>query len=227
MSETGPEPDRDTSQADQEYFHAIEAAFVRLRGAPLLLSPADWRQAQEWRRDGIPLATVLEGLEEVFERRRQREAENLVSSLRYCRRAVRAAWKRNQDLEGLAQLKPAESLDVLRRLERLAAALPAEPRWDALRAEILQLEGGDAAVEERLQALDEAALDRLEAELETEEAAEVDQELDEALNRLRSRLPAAELEAARSRLRRDLLRRRAALPLLSLFSPVAEQEAVE
>ena len=46
------------AEADQAYFQAIEETFVRLRGAPLLLSPADWQVARRWHRDGVPLPLV-------------------------------------------------------------------------------------------------------------------------------------------------------------------------
>ena len=49
-----------------EYFRAIETAFIGLRGAPLLLSPTDWQTAREWYRQGIPLEVVCDVLESVF-----------------------------------------------------------------------------------------------------------------------------------------------------------------
>ena len=80
---------------DHAYFRAIEDHFIRLRGAPLLLSPADWQIAREWHREGIPLDLVLGALDEVFERRAERGSERPIQSLRYCSSAVAAAWKRS------------------------------------------------------------------------------------------------------------------------------------
>jgi hypothetical protein len=113
-------------------------------------------------------------------------------------------------------------------LQRLAESLPAGEAWIPLQQAVkglglgLEASAAEGAVEERLMALDEEALDRAEDLLDEAAAAALDEDLSGALARLRTRLPAVELEAARQRLRRDLLRRRFALPLLSLFSPAAE-----
>ena len=61
--------------ASDEYFRAIEEAFIRLRGAPLLLSPADWQTAKSWHEERIPLELVGRVMEEVFERLRERDPE--------------------------------------------------------------------------------------------------------------------------------------------------------
>ena len=88
----------DASDEAQQYFRAIEEAFIRLRGAPLLLSPEDWRQAEQWRRRGVPLELVLAVLEQVFARRLERGARGRIQSLRYCAQAVETAW---QEVEAL------------------------------------------------------------------------------------------------------------------------------
>ena len=63
------------SAEDVAYFRAVEDAFVRLRGAPLLLSPEDFQVALRWRREGVPLSLVEATLEEVFAKRRERGAK--------------------------------------------------------------------------------------------------------------------------------------------------------
>src|SRR4051812_10632108 len=85
---------------DAAYFRAIEDVFVRLRGAPLLLSPADFQVASRWRQAGVPLALVEATLEEVFTRRRERGAKSRINSLRYCAPAVESAWAEVLDLQG-------------------------------------------------------------------------------------------------------------------------------
>lgn len=87
------------------YFHAIERVFIALRGAPLLLAPADWQIARRWHHDGVPLSLVLDTLAAVFAKRRERQAAGALSgrivTLRYCAPAVDAAW-----LEQRALLAP-------------------------------------------------------------------------------------------------------------------------
>ncbi|HXO27368.1 MAG TPA: hypothetical protein VOA80_08500, partial [Thermoanaerobaculia bacterium] len=109
---------------DHAYFLAIEDHFVRLRGAPLLLSPADWQVARRWHRQGIPLELVRRALEEVFARRRERGAKGRISSLRYCAPAVEAAWTDHSELAAPGARVEAEAFDAASRLAALAAALP-------------------------------------------------------------------------------------------------------
>ena len=86
MSETGP---------DREYYAAVEAAFIRRRGTPFLLSPKDFGLMKEWRALGIPPEVVLRGIDEAFSNREERQAAGRVNALSYCRDAVLVAWERS------------------------------------------------------------------------------------------------------------------------------------
>jgi hypothetical protein len=250
--------------ADQAYFLAVEDIFVRLRGAPLLLSPADWQAARRWHRQGVPLEVVREALEEVFARRRERGAKGRISSLRYCGPAVEAAWQRHSDLAAHGERAPAEAFDAAGRLRRLAAALPPRllgiaalrarleglipsspavamaagrkgPVSESLRAavgEVAAPEGTERAadpqtIEERLADLDREVLEGAWAALGEAERESVETRVEATLASLASRLPADEVEAARARLARQVLRQSLGLPVLSLFSPEALAAAAE
>jgi len=78
------------SEASEEfaYYRAVEDHFAALRGTPFLFSPKDFALLRGWWQEGIPLAAVLSGIGEVWERRRERH-EDPISSLSYCRHAVR------------------------------------------------------------------------------------------------------------------------------------------
>ena len=214
--------------ADRSYFRTIEDAFIRLRGAPLLLSPADWRQAQEWRKESIPLAVIIGALEEVFRKRKERGAKGGISSLRYCRRAVEAAWAQAQELLLDAPRRGAPQLDVPARLQALAGALPEDPLWNSLRAKILTVDrdGGEAVpealVEAALAELDGEALHVAETALNAADRQHLEAALESALANLRQRLPEPQVEIARGRLRSGYLREAVGLPLLSLFAPEVE-----
>jgi hypothetical protein len=84
---TAPEED------ELAYYRAVEDHFAALRGTTFLFSPKDFALLRKWWREGVPLAAVLAGLGEVWERRRER-AEDPVSSLAYCRHAVARHAKR-------------------------------------------------------------------------------------------------------------------------------------
>lgn len=208
-----------TASAEHVYFQAIEAAFVRLRGTPFLLSPADWRLASDWHRQGVPLEVVEAALEEVFTRRAERGEVGKVQSLRYCRAAVEEAWSRRLELEGGTASAEAAPLAVAERLAALAAALPREAAGIGRR--LLALEGDAADVERRLEELDRELLAEAEAHLDEPERGALEARVEAALAPLAERLPAEEVEAYRPRLRERELRRRADLPLLSLFAPEA------
>jgi hypothetical protein len=221
MSVSGSEPTE--PEPDHAYFQAVEEIFVELRGAPLLLSPADWQVARRWHQEGVPLDLVRRTLVEVFAKRKERGAKGKISSLRYCAPAVEAAWADLKALTAPGQRAVAPAFDVAPRLAALASALPrALAGRGELAARIALLAGDPQDVEERLAALDREMLDAVASGLDAEERAEIGAAVEKTLALLSGRLPAEEIEASRERLFRQTLRRRLGLPVLSLFSPEAE-----
>jgi hypothetical protein len=224
MSSTGgAEPG---SAEDQAYFRAIEDRFLALRGSATLLSAEDWQTARGWRRLGVPLELVLRTLEELFARQRERRPKRGISSLRYFRAAVEAAFEEQLELAaGGSRLVADPGPPLSERLARLAAAIPGGvPGGAAVAAEVAGLDGLDGgveAVELRLARIEARWLDELEAGLDADHRAELVGRVDRALGAARIALPADELAAARARLLRQALRERHGLPLLSLFAPVA------
>jgi len=215
MSETAED-------SDHAYFQAVEEIFVELRGAPLLLSPADWQVARRWHEEGVPLDLVRRTLAEVFARRKERRAKGRISSLRYCAPAVEAAWEEVRELTAPGRRADAEELDAAPRLAALAATLPAGlPDREALAGRLAALAGDPQEVEDQLAALDREMLAAAAARLDEPARAEIDAAVEKTLAAFGRRLPAEELELSRQRLARQALRRRLALPVLSLFSPEA------
>src|SRR4051794_11936364 len=221
MSATGSEPTE--PDPDHAYFQAVEEIFVELRGAPLLLSPADWQVARRWHQEGVPLDLVRRTLEEGFTKRKEGGAKGKISSLRYCAPAGEAAWADLKDLTAPGQRAVAPVSEVAPRLAALAAALPRSLAGrEGLAARLSRLSGDPQDVEERLAALDREMLDAEESGLDAEERKEIAAAVEKTLALLSGRLPAEEIEASRERLSRQTLRRRLGLPVLSLFSPEAE-----
>lgn len=209
----------------EAYFRAVEETFIRLRGAPLLLSPADWKTAERWYEEGIPLELVERVLEELFERLRERDPERRIHSLRYCSRAVEAAWREVSDLTATAGRLEAEPLDVESRLRALAAALPDDrPEVAGFGPRITTLEGDAETVERQLEDLDRELVDLVARNLGEEERQRLERRVDAAFERIGQRVEGHERESLRRRLWRESVRRRAELPTLSLFSPQAEPD---
>lgn len=210
---------------ESRYHRAIEDVFIDLRGSPLQLSVKDYQIAREWFQEGIPLELVERTVREVFARReaqKDEEKHKKVWSLGYCKRAVKAAWTRQQELQAPAAGGGEEELDLAGRLANLAAALPVGLAGrDAVVEKIRALDGDAEAIEIRLTELDRELYQAAAGTLSPEVAAEVDQELAASRAALAGRLPAEELERAGDALREEILRRRLGLPVLSLFAPEA------
>jgi hypothetical protein len=201
------------------YFRTLEEAFVRLRGAPLLLSPADYQVAARWHREGVPSRLVEATLEEVFARRRDRGAKGRINSLRYCAPAVDAAWAEVREMQGPARregLVAAPDADL--RLGELADALPPGlPARDGLATRLRSLSGSAEQIESALGALDAEMLAAADADLDAEARGWLASEVEGILDGLRQRFPGDEVDALRAQLRRQRLRRLAGLPTLTLF----------
>jgi hypothetical protein len=206
------------SEEEVAYFHAVEDAFVRLRGAPLLLSPTDFQVAKRWRREGVPLSLVVATLEDVFAKRREREAKGRINSLRYCAPAVDAAWAEVRELQGPGRREVASETPVAERLASLAAKIPAElARREAWVSRLLALSGPAEEVEAALRRLDDDLLAAADAGLDAAARERVDGEVGSIIEGLRDRFPDSELEALRAQLRRQRLRRVVGVPVLTLF----------
>lgn len=213
--------DSPDSAADSEYFQAIEERFVALRGAAFLLSAADWQIARSWRLEGIPLDLVLAALTDCFAKHALRSRRGRISSLRYCRPAVEAAWQERRELgwAPAAAALPAPELGVTDRLWALAAALPADlPDRERRAAAIRALEGDPEEIEIALARLDADWLAAAEANLSPSQRAELEAALARSLGAVRSRFDPEELAALHARLLRQALRRQLGLPELSLFA---------
>ncbi len=217
---------------DHLYFRTIEETFIRLRGAPLQVSPADWQVARSWHRRGIPLALVLATLEQVFEKRRLRGAKGrFPPSLRYCADAVEGAWALRVGLLAPVATRPVERIDCVRRLTALAAALPEglEDRevWQQRVLGLIDAEDPPhpERIERGLGALDQELLESLRRSTSAAGLAEIADQVEAGLERIRRRAPDADLDLVRRRIEAAILRSRAGLGVLSLFAPEAAEAA--
>ncbi|MEM1206863.1 MAG: hypothetical protein AAGN66_26755 [Acidobacteriota bacterium] len=212
-----PAPPPFERSADQEYFRALEHRFIELRGAPLQLSPDDWRVCREWHALGIPRDLVETVLQESVEKQREK-GKDVQRRMRYYHRAVLEAWQRIAELRAPAAPTSVPGMDLDARLRSLAAALPEGPDFRDVGAKIAALRGDAEAIETSLTGLDHALLEAAEKSLDPSAAKAVDDRLESSTRALSGRMPDHEIEAARDRLRQQILRRELNLPVLSLFS---------
>ena len=204
----------------EAFVEGIEAALRVHRGVDHALSPRDFALARAWYEAGVPLATVLVGIDLAF------EAEPSAASLAFCRQRVEdlaagharaAAATRDGDRLSLPEL--AEMLDALRErlfdLPRRAAALPLQkveelrdlvavasrPNWDHLRT--------------RLHVLDELVSAAAVEALTPAQAHTLRDEAARAAERHRGRVDSRALDQAVDRLVRQRARETLRLPRLA------------
>jgi hypothetical protein len=221
------------------YFTEIEEHFQRRRGTTLLLSTLDWALIETWKDAGIPLAAVLRGIDESFERRAKRPSPRKVNSLAYCVQAVLAAAEDMKEAAvGVAPAEPAqesgpEPAEIAAYLERNAAQLEAAKLPDAaqgvareaartLRDLASALQGSAARppledLERRLTAMEEKLLAALVAASPDEELVRVRAEADHDIAPYRRKLSAAHIGQLHRQYVHKRLLEQHGLPRLSLF----------
>ncbi len=202
-----------------EYYQEIESHFARRRGTPFVFNAVDWALMRKWHEERIPLALVIEAIDSVFDKNEAAGSRKVISSLRYCRRAVENAvkelWADRRDLlvgtgSELPEASVGAALDAL--ASRLESAADPLIREYGPRVRELAREGSVPRVEERLIELEETLIAALLQESPAarqlrEDAARVD------LAGVDEKTLARTIEA---NLRR-LVRERFEIPRLTLF----------
>jgi hypothetical protein len=211
--------------AVEEYVAAIETHLRARRGVEHILSPRDFALARAWYEAGVPLATVLVGMDRAFE-----QTAN-VTSLAYCRRRVEelaAAGPRPEIrpappvetiplsevesvlaslLEQLEKVRPARGLSFeppLRKIHEVQdlLAVAARPNWEYVRSKLREIDDDVSA----------AVLSAFSAEQIDDFRAEAAR----AIERHRGRVDDEALEDAKVRFTLQRAREKLGLPRVSL-----------
>jgi hypothetical protein len=207
----------------ESYVQSIEGHLRARRGVEHILSPRDFALARGWCQGGVPLATVLVGMDRAF------ESGANVTSLAYCRRWVEelvaagpapalrpappaervpleeVAVLLDQLLEQLGSVRPRPGFDPpLRKIREVQDLLSvaSRPNWSYLRSKLREID--DEVSQAALQALSEAEL------------AEFRQEAARAIERHRGRVDEAALRDAMGRFTLQRARERFQLPRVSI-----------
>jgi DNA-binding transcriptional MerR regulator len=217
------------TEEDRAYYAAGEAAFIRRRGTPFLLSPKDFALLKQWRALGVPIEAVERGIDEAFSRREERQATGRVNSLSYCRDAVLLAWERRAETavgKGQGRADAPDVPGALARLQDLLRAV-AERRADLrepLEAAVRSLErlaGGTGRspeeIEESLSRLDRKLASALSDALPEAERRALEVEIEGQLGKFRDRMDEETASRTGKALLRRLLRERLELPRLTLL----------
>ena len=209
-----------------DYFLEIESHFAARRGTPFIFSGKDWALMKAWKEEGIPLSVVLEAIESCFQKKEESKRRQMISSLSYCRHAVREMWEERKDLlVGSAESVPERGATAL--LAELASGIaeaaakteaPEHARLlsgaaDAVRA--LPAHEAIPRLEEQLIEIEKSLLDALLAALPAETERELQDEVEKGLAGHKLDPKVAERTRRANLLR--LMRRRLGMPRLSLF----------
>jgi len=209
----------------EAYVEAIEEHLRARRGVDHILSPRDFAQARAWHQAGVPLATVLVGIDRAF------DSGADVTSLAFCRRRVEdlvAAGPRPESrpsppsegvpldevarilqllLDHLSRLRPQAGAfePPLRRIREIQdlLAVATRPNYDYLRLKLREIDDDVSAAAVQ-------ALRPEELEVFRGEAAR-------AVERHRGRVDDAALEDARARYTLQRARERFDLPRVCLI----------
>lgn len=212
------------ADALEAYLEAIEGHLQARRGAPHALTPRDFALARAWHAAGVPLATILVGIDRAFE-------AGDVTSLSFCRRRVEellASGPAPQTrptppaesvplaevgeilgtlLERLARLSPGPGacfeppLRKIREVQDLLS-VAARPNWDYLRRKLREIDEDVSA----------AVLEALPPDVVAGFRAEATR----SVERLRGRVDEASLADAVARYAMQRGRERLQLPRVSL-----------
>jgi hypothetical protein len=181
---------------------------------------------------------VLEAMADVERRRRERSATSKVNSLSYFRQAVEASWAEVCELSGIAARRrgaiaaastgaqeprstaePPSDLET--QLQRLAQRLPETiddvATWRQRIEDLAKASVPAEIVERQLAELDAELMASVESALPATARAELRAIVGRTLAELAGRLDTAQLEVIERRLFLQRLRKRAGLPVLSLF----------
>ena len=226
------------------YFTEIEEHFQRRRGSGLLLNTLDWALIETWKDAGIPLAAVLRGIDEAFDRYDARPSKTRkVNSLAYCAQEVLAtAEEMKEAAAGSAAHRQArrtsqgrqrvrecqrrrflvENADVLARTSVPASVQPlVAGTAKNLRemAEALRKAPGTRLedLERRLTVMEEKLMAALLASSSDDELVAIRAEADRELAPYRRKMPGLQIDQLQKQYVNKRLLERHKLPRLSLF----------
>jgi len=213
-------------RALEAYVSAIERHFQQRRGSPHVLSPHDFALARGWYDAGIPVGSVLRGIDNAF------EADATAASLSFCRSHVSKVSPPALQLETPEQAALPVSSDasladtdalvvtLLRALERLGSVPAFETALRQIREvhDLLSVATRPnwAYIKDKLRHVDDAVSKAAIQGLPDEERAALEAEAERAVERQRGRIDGMALQEARRRYLVRRARERLGLPVVGI-----------
>jgi len=210
-----------------DYFLEIESHFATRRGTPFILSAKDWLLMKSWFEEGVPLAIVVEAIDSCFDKSAARASKKIISSLSYCRHAVKELWSERRDLyvgsdESSPEISPVVQLEALAAvLLESAGAAPEAVRvvLEEAASSVGRASGLHSIpkIEERLMEIEHEMLEKLAATMAEADVTEVRREVAASFRGGPGKVDEATRKRTEEANLRRILRGRHGLPRLSLF----------
>jgi hypothetical protein len=206
------------------YFTEIERFYQSKRESFTLLSTLDWVLIEGWQEQGLPLESVLKGIDRAFSRP---TAKKKINSLAYCAKAVAEVCEEQKDMRAerpaLPEVSSAEvtayTANLAQSVTALGSTIPEfAPRFAGIAESIRGLNVGNMReAEQELGALEEKLIALLKVAADEKTLLEVKRGVDADLNPFRSTMTAEQLTMLEQQLWRRKLMERFNVPRLSLF----------
>jgi hypothetical protein len=196
------------------YFTEIERFYQSKRETFTLLSTLDWVLIEAWKEQGVPLESVLAGIDRAFSRAKTRRK---INSLAYCVKAVEEICQEQKELRSEApELPDFRQEEVAAYIEKLAVDVARQD--ENIAASIRAVDVKDLReAEQVLSALEEKLIAKLKFTADDQTMIELKREVDSELNPFRSTMTAAQLTMLEQQMWRRKLLERFDVPRLSLF----------
>ena len=209
-----------------DYYLEIESHFAHRRGTPFVFSARDWTLIRQWKDSGVPLSIVIEAIDSCFDRQKESPRRRTISSLSYCRHAVKELWDERRELQVGAEGTVPESSPAagVQALASLLEERAREVSHEAVRDRIAEAARRVASLTTRTVPEIENELieieERLYADLETlvppELRTSIEARVEKSLRDVEFRDDATRNRTRQANLRR-IVRGELGLPRLSLF----------
>jgi archaellum component FlaC len=194
------------------YFTEIERFYQSRRDSFTLLTTLDWVLIESWKEQGLPLETVLKGIDRAFSR-----AKRKINSLAYCVKAVEEVCEEQKESTAEAQPLPDfQAEELAGYVGKLADQI--ENIDSGVAASVRSIDLSDLrTAEQTLSALEEKLIAKLKATADDKTMVELKQAVDRELNPFRSAMTTPQLAMLDQQMWRRKLLERFNIPRLSLF----------
>lgn len=102
----------------KKYLREVEDFFIQKRGTPFILSPEDVQLILFWFKREIPLEIIKKGIEEVFEKLKERDPEKKINTIKYCAQRIEELFRERQKIKARSWHRESTKIDIPQALNK-------------------------------------------------------------------------------------------------------------